>query len=120
MLGSGNLRYVLVYSAAFAATLWLVTAQSSAVQSQDQPMSFTVEGKIQKLEESKFSLNTEDNIIFHVCYDAKTEFKREGGEASAKDLKSGVKVKVEGDLMESGEIVAKTIEFEPVRAKSSP
>ena len=76
-------------------------------------MNFTLEGKISKLEGAKFVVSTEQNIIFHVRYTDKTTFSREdGAAASAKDLHVGIRVKVEGDLTESGEIVAKTIHFQ--------
>jgi len=79
-----------------------------------QEMNFTVEGKISRLGQNKFDLNSEENMVFHVRYDAKTEIKREDGNtASAKDLRVGSKVKVDGDLTESGEIVAHRIVIEP-------
>ena len=78
-----------------------------------QQMNFTLEGKINRLEQNKFTVSTEENMVFHVRYDDKTEIKRqEGASASAKDLRVGLKVKVEGDLTESGEIVAHRIVIE--------
>ena len=75
-----------------------------------QAMNFTVEGKINTLDHNKLTLNTEENIIFHVRYDDKTEFKRDDGSpASSKDLRVGLRIRVEGDLTESGEIVAQRI-----------
>ena len=77
-----------------------------------QAMNFTVEGKINTLDQNKLTLNTEENIIFHVRYDDKTEFKSDDGSpASSKDLRVGLKIRVEGDLTESGEIVAQKIEL---------
>jgi hypothetical protein len=76
-------------------------------------MNFTVEGKITRLSPGKFTLSTEANIVFHVRYDDKTAIKREdGSKGSAKDFHAGVRVKVEGDLTESGEVAAQTIEIE--------
>jgi len=72
-----------------------------------------VEGKVTRQTPGKLTLSTEQNIIFHVRYDDKTEIKRKDGSAgSAKDLRVGVRVMVEGDLTESGEIIALRIELE--------
>ena len=77
-----------------------------------QAMNFTVEGKINTLGQNKLTLNTEENIIFHVRYDDKTEFESDDGSpASSKDLRVGLRIRVEGDLTESGEIVALKIEL---------
>ena len=77
-----------------------------------QAMNFTVEGKINTLDQNKLTLNSEENMIFHVRYDDKTEFKSDDGSpASSKDLRVGLRIRVEGDLTESGEIVAQRIEF---------
>jgi hypothetical protein len=77
-----------------------------------QAMNFTVEGKINTLGQNKLTLNTEENMLFHVRYDDKTEFKSDDGSpASSKDLRVGLRIKVEGDLTESGEIVALRIEL---------
>jgi hypothetical protein len=47
-----------------------------------------------------------------VRYDDKTEFKSDDGSpASSKDLRVGLRIRVEGDLTESGEIVAQKIEL---------
>ena len=73
---------------------------------------FTVEGKVNTLGQNKITLNTEENMIFHVRYDDKTEFKSDDGSpASSKDLRVGLRIRVEGDLTESGEIVAQRIEL---------
>src|SRR5579859_5010835 len=89
--------------------------------SQDQPMNFTLEGKIIKVETGKFTVSSEGNIIFHVRYDDKTEIKHhDGSTGSSKDFRMGVQVKVEGDLTESGEIVARTIELEKEMESKPP
>jgi Domain of unknown function (DUF5666) len=91
------------YSAVRAASL----SRSASAQ---ESSSFTVEGKITQTESGKFTLNTQDNILFHVRYSDKTEIKRaDGREGSAKDLSLGARVHVEGDLEESGEIAAAKI-----------
>ncbi len=73
-------------------------------------INFTVEGKITKLSPGKLTLSTEGNIIFHVRYDDKTDIQRaDGSKGSDKDFRVGVKVKVDGDLTESGEVVAARI-----------
>jgi hypothetical protein len=71
---------------------------------------FTLDGKIAEAEAGKFTINTQDNILFHVRYDDKTEIKRaDGSEGSAKDLRAGAQVHVVGDLQENGEIAASRI-----------
>jgi hypothetical protein len=73
---------------------------------------FTVEGKVNTLGQNKLTLNSEENMIFHVRYDDKTEFKSEDGSpAGSRDLHVGLRIRVEGDLTESGEIVAQKIEL---------
>jgi len=77
-----------------------------------QAENFTVEGKINTLDHNKLTLNTEENMLFHVRWDDKTEFKNEDGSpAGSKDLRVGLRIRVEGDLTESGEIVAQKIEL---------
>jgi len=73
---------------------------------------FTVEGTVNTLGQNKLTLRAEENIIFHVRYDDKTEFKSDDGSpASSKDLRVDLRIRVEGDLTESGEIVAQKIEL---------
>jgi hypothetical protein len=89
--------------------------------SQDEAMNFTLEGKINKLEPNKFIVAGEENMLFHVRYDDKTEIKNhDGSAATAKKLRIGMSVKVEGDLTESGEVVAKKIEIENGAEKKPP
>ena len=86
---------------------------ATGLASQGESSSFTLEGKIIKAESGKFTVSTEENIIFHVRYDDKTDIKHQDGTAgSSKELKVKARVKVEGDLTESGEIVAKKIGIE--------
>jgi hypothetical protein len=76
-------------------------------------MNFTLEGKITRLAPNKITLSTEANMVFHVVYSDKTEFKnKDGRAATAKDLRVGLRVKVDGDLTESGEIVAHRIQIQ--------
>ena len=78
-----------------------------------QEMNFTLDGKINSLEHNKLTVHTEENILFHVSYNDKTEFKSDDGSpASSKDLRVGLKVHVDGDLTESGEVVAQKIVLE--------
>ena len=75
-----------------------------------QEMNFTLEGKISKLSPGKLTVSGEGNIIFHVAYNDKTEIKRQDGSAGTpKDFQVGTRIHVEGDLQESGEIVAQRI-----------
>lgn len=102
------------------ATFGVFAESRPGLTSQDQPMNFTLEGKITKVETGKFTVSSEGNIIFHVRYDDKTEIKyQDGGAGSSKDFRVGVQVKVEGDLTESGEIVAGKIEIQQ-EAESKP
>jgi len=78
-----------------------------------QDTNFTLEGKVTERAEGKLTVGTEENIIFHVAYGEKTEIKRKDGSAGTeKDLQKGVKIRVEGELAESGEINARKIELE--------
>jgi len=78
-----------------------------------QEMNFTLEGKITSITGNKFTVNSEENMLFHVRYDDKTEIKKkDGSPGSGKDLRVGLKVNIAGDLAESGEITAKKIEIE--------
>ncbi len=78
-----------------------------------QAMNFTVEGKITHHSPGKLTISTEANIIFHVRYGDKTEIKRSDGSAgSTKDFRPGVKVKIEGELTEAGEVIAQKIEVQ--------
>ncbi len=88
------------------------------VLQESQAMPFTVEGKIHRLEGKKITLSTEENMLFHVLYDDKTEIRRKDGSAgSAKDLRVGTTIHVEGDLSESGEIAAHRIAIQGEPAK---
>lgn len=111
-----------VLAALVALTVWLFPLDRACFSaepfrasfaSQEAPMNFNLEGKITKLEHEKFVVSTTENIIFHVRYTDKTTFQQEDGtSASAKDLRVGITVRVEGDLTESGEIVAKKIQIQ--------
>lgn len=95
------------------ATVLAVGVSLAARASSPQEMAFTLEGKITEHTSGKLTVSTEENIVFHVTYSDKTAIKRADGSAgSAKDFQTGVKIKVDGDLAESGEIAAKTIEIE--------
>jgi len=87
----------------------LAAAPLSASSSQET-MNFTVEGKISKHAGQKLTLSTENNIIFHVAYSEKTSITRQDGSAgTAKDLRVGTRIYVEGELTEAGEIIAHRI-----------
>lgn len=75
-----------------------------------ESMNFSVEGKITKLAGNKITLNSEGNMIFHVVYNEKAKVTRkDGSEGSPKDLQVGIRIHVDGDLTESGEIIAQKI-----------
>jgi hypothetical protein len=74
---------------------------------------FTMEGKITDKSAGKLTINSGDNIIFHVLYNDNTEIKKkDGSPGTPEDLKIGVKISVAGNLAESGEITARKIEIE--------
>jgi tRNA splicing ligase len=76
-----------------------------------QEMNFTLQGKITQHAAGKLTVNTEGNIIFRVTYNDKTEITRADGSAgSSQDLQVGKTIHVDGDLQESGEIIAHKIE----------
>ena len=76
-----------------------------------QESGFTLEGKVTQKTAGKLTVSTEENIIFHVRYDEKTDIRlKDGAQGSDKDLREGLKVRVEGNLTESGEISARKIE----------
>jgi hypothetical protein len=78
-----------------------------------QAMNFTVQGKITRHNPGKLTLSSGENIIFHVRYDDKTDIKKSDGSAgTAKDLRVGVVVRVDGELTEGGEIIAARIEIQ--------
>lgn len=78
-----------------------------------QAMDFVLEGKIIRKVQDKLTVNTGQNIVFTVRYDDKTEIRKaDGGEGSPDDLRVGVKVKVEGELTESGEVLAVKIKIQ--------
>ena len=87
----------------------LATSLASPAAAQDA-MDFAIEGKISRHEPGKLTINAEGNIIFHARYDDKTTFQHaDGSPASSKDLRVGVMVRIEGELPESGEIIAHRI-----------
>ena len=93
-------------------------ARPSALPS-PQESTFTLEGKVTEVVKGKLTVSTEENIIFHVDVDDKTDIKRDDGSpGSAKDLHAGIPVKVAGNQEESGEIKALKIEIEPKSAST--
>ena len=87
----------------------LATNLTSPAAAQDA-MDFTIEGKISRHEPGKLTISAEGNIIFHARYDDQTTIQHaDGSPASEKDLQVGVRVRIEGELPESGEIIAHRI-----------
>jgi uncharacterized protein DUF5666 len=108
---SGAIRSGLAWFAFVAAIALAMLAGPPAALAQGT--NFTLEGKITRVSPGQLTVSGEGNIIFRVRFDDKTEIKRQdGSKGSAKDLRVGVKVRIEGDLKESGEIVAQKIELE--------
>jgi hypothetical protein len=87
-------------------------AKFRAANYHSEEINFSLEGKITRREAGKLTVNTAENILFHVRYDEKTEIRAsDGSPASALDLRVGVRIAVEGTLEESGEISARRIEI---------
>lgn len=81
-----------------------------AFPSAQETMNFSVEGKITRHAGATLTVNTEGNMIFRVVYNEKTEIAgKDKSAGSAKDLKVGVRIHVDGELTEEGEIIAKKI-----------
>lgn len=90
--------------------LLLAVAVFAPAFSAPQTDLFTLDGKITKLVPGKVTVNSGENILFHVAYNDKTQFtKADGSAGSDHDLRVGLTIHVEGELTESGEIVAATI-----------
>jgi len=100
---------------------YLADRSVAAPGSFPQSGNFAVEGKITRLAEGKITVNTEENIIFHIVYTEKTEFKhQDGSAASSKELRIGLRIKVSGDLDESGEIAAARVEIQSAPPQKKP
>ncbi len=86
---------------------WL-TAESPA----QEGTNFNLAGNITEASPGKLTVNTQGEIIFHVGYNSQTPIVRKDGSAgSAKDLKVGVYIQVEGELNSSGVVEAKSIKI---------
>lgn len=78
---------------------------------QESESNFTLEGKVTQKTEGKLTVSTEENIVFHVRYDERTDIRlKDGAQGSDKDLKAGLKVAVQGEFNKGGEIVAHRIQ----------
>ncbi len=78
---------------------------------QESESNFTLEGKVTQKGESKLTVSTEENIVFHVRYDEKTDIRlKNGAQGSDQDLRTGLTVAVQGEFNKSGEIVAHKIQ----------
>jgi hypothetical protein len=106
------LAALLLCTLPFCRTLLFATPLPTAAPF-GQDSDFTMEGKITDKSTGKLTINSGDNIIFHVVYNDSTEIKKKDGTpGTAQDLRIGVKISVAGSLAESGEITAKRIEIE--------
>jgi hypothetical protein len=114
-LSPARLRTISAFFLASALAAGAASLSDSLSQSDapSQAMNFTVEGKITEHTPGKLTLRAEGNMVFHVRYDDKTEVKsKDGSPASAKDLRTGLKVRIEGELTEAGEVIAQRIQLE--------
>ena len=79
---------------------------------QESESNFTLEGKVTQKSEGKLTVSTEENIVFHVRYDEKTDIRlKDGVQGSNQDLKTGLRVTVQGEFNKNGEIVAHKIQL---------
>lgn len=86
-----------------------------------ETMNFSLEGKITQHTGNKLTVNTQGNIVFRVVYSEKTSIARKDGSAgTSQDLPVGVRIFVEGDLTESGEIIAQKISIRPDASENKP
>lgn len=114
-----KLRALAKTAALMAVTLTALvapTAQTPLVArpAAQESMSFSVAGKITQHTGNKLTVNTEGNIIFRVVYSDKTSVTRKDGSAgTSKDLLVGTRIHVDGELTESGEIIAQKITIQP-------
>jgi len=84
-------------------------------------MNFSLEGKITQHAANKLTVNTQGNIVFRVVYSEKTSIARKDGSAgTSKDIPVGTRIFVEGDLTESGEIIAQKISIRPDASEKKP
>jgi hypothetical protein len=96
-----------------ALLLCLLPVWRTALNAAPQDSDFTMEGKITDKSPGKLTINSGDNIIFHILYSDSTEVKKaDGTPGTAADLHIGTRISVAGNLAESGEITAKKIEIE--------
>lgn len=80
---------------------------------QDASTNFTLEGKIYEQSPGKLTVDTGGQMIFHVTYDKNTTIhKKDGSAGASSDLVVGAKVKVVGDLDNSGVVEARQIDLE--------
>jgi hypothetical protein len=109
----------IMIAAGIAASLVTLRAHGPLESFQEsEPMPFSVEGKIHRLGPGKITLSTGENMLFHVVFDDKTEVRRQDGSAgSPKDLRVGLSIHVDGDLTESGQIVAHRIKIQASEEK---
>ena len=86
-----------------------------------ETMNFSLEGKITQHTGNRLTVNTQGNIVFRVVYSEKTSITRKDGSAGKpEDLSLGTRVFVEGDLTESGEIIAQKITIRPDSSGKKP
>jgi hypothetical protein len=80
---------------------------------QDTSTNFTLEGTISAQSPGKLTVDTGGQMIFHVTYDKNTVIhKKDGSAGTAADLVVGAKIRVAGDLNNSGVVEARKIDLE--------
>jgi len=78
---------------------------------QESESNFTLEGKVTEKSEGKLTVSTEENILFHVRYDERTDIRlKDGAQGSGQDLNIGLTITAQGEFNKSGEVVAHKIQ----------
>jgi hypothetical protein len=78
---------------------------------QESESNFTLEGKVTQKSEGKLTVSTQENIVFHVRYDDKTDTRlKDGAQGSGQDLNIGLTITAQGAFNKSGEVVAHQIQ----------
>lgn len=86
-------------------------APSSAAEQNES--NFGIEGKITKASPGKLTINSQDNMLFHITYGPQTQIKlKDGSAGTAADLKPGVVIRADGSLDPQGVLQARRISVE--------
>jgi hypothetical protein len=108
-------RVLFVAALLLGLTVLGMSLRTPAFQGQNPPpdISFSVNGSITEASAGKLTVDSGQNMLFTVKYDATTQIQHQDGSAAkASDLRVGVKILAKGTLTEAGDVIAKTITIE--------